>query len=553
MKGRSSTLSRLTVALTAAVCVGIVALGAFGYRATLQSQRSSALLVEQQQAEGARLLMTALTRDMRGVQSSVLADRDWGDFSTDSPYDATEVAEAAFARYPYPESFFSWQAGSARGITFFNRANRTPGWMPPTKTVSRYPVALVTDPPESATLRQRVETFSAAHRRYAVFNTRLGNDPYQIVARLTYSDQLLQHLQSVAGFTVNLSWVRHAYFSELVAQVARIADSSGTLDLAVVDDEGRVAGGNRAATNGAQRQFPLLFLDPAAVVLDQSASLATPVWTVQVSAKSDSPLVRTTRGADRLLLATGAAVCVLGIGLALITRAVRTGAALAEMRSDFVASVTHDLKTPLASIRALADTIVHRPQIDSDTIRDYAQLMTQETTQLTRRVDNLLAYARVTDVADVYSPEPIAPIELVDDVLKDFRRRVAEGAFTVQVDVHPDLPLILGDRTSLMLALGNLIDNAIRYSGQHRLIRVTARRGASRVIIEVGDHGIGIPAEELSSVQRRFVRGRLARADGSGLGLAIVNRVVAHHGGSFVLESELGSGTVARVLLPTGD
>jgi signal transduction histidine kinase len=81
----------------------------------------------------------------------------------------------------------------------------------------------------------------------------------------------------------------------------------------------------------------------------------------------------------------------------------------------------------------------------------------------------------VTDAADMYSFEPIAPIEIVDDVLKDFRRQIAEGAFTVRVDVHPDLPLILGDRTSLMLALGNLIDNAIGYSDQHRRLWVTAR------------------------------------------------------------------------------
>jgi signal transduction histidine kinase len=552
MKARALPPSWLTVLLIV-VCVGILALSAFGYRATLQWQRSSALLIERQRDDGALLLVTAVTRDMRGVQSSVLADRDWGDFSSESPFDVTDLIEAAFARYPYPESFFSWQAPSAHGVTFFNRADRLPGWMRGNKADDRYPVVFVTDPPESARLRRQVEAYAGAHRRYAVFNTAIGSEPYQIVARLTYKDALLEHLQSVAGFTVNLSWVRHAYFSELVSQVSRIVDSGGNLNLAVADDRGQVVFGSGAAANATQRQFPLLFVDPATGVLNDPTNFATPIWTVRVSAKSDSPLVRTTERADRLLLAAGAAVCALVAGLVLILRAVRAGVALAEMRSDFVASVTHDLRTPLASIRALADTLVHRPHIDSDTIRDYAQLMTQETKRLTRRVDNLLAYARVIDVTEVYSFEPIAPIELVDDVLNDFKQQIAEGACTVEVDVHTDLPLILGDRTSLMLALGNLIDNAIRYSDKHRLIRITARRRAHRVIIEVGDRGIGIPTEELSSVQRKFVRGRLARADGSGLGLAIVNRVMADHGGSFVLESELGSGTVARVLLPTGD
>jgi signal transduction histidine kinase len=547
-------VSWLTVALTAAVCVGIVVLSAFGYRATLQWQRSAALLVQRQQDDGARLLVTAMTRDMRGVQTSVLADRDWGDFSTDSPYDVTDVVEAAFARYPYPESFFSWQVERTRHVTFFNRADRQPSWMPRTSVVQPHPVEVVIDAVEGDLLRRQIQRHAAAHRRYAVFETTLGGEPYQIVARLSYGDPLFERLQSVAGFTVNLSWIRQAYFSDLVSQVARIVDSSGTLNLAVVDDRGKVvSGGDARAAAATERRFPLLFVDPAVGAFKQPADLTPRVWTVRVSARDNSPLVGTTQGYDRLLLATAAGVCALGVGLLLVTRAVRASAALAEMRSDFVASVTHDLKTPLASIRALADTIVNRPLIDPETIRDYAQLMTQETRQLTRRVDNLLACARVTDVTEIYSFEPIAPIELLDDVLKEFKHQIAERGFSTQVDVHLDLPLILGDRTSLMLALGNLIDNAIRYSGEDRVIRVTAVRGIGRVIIEVGDRGIGIPTDELSSVQRKFVRGRLARADGSGLGLAIVNRVVADHGGSFVLESSVGCGTIARMLLPTGD
>jgi signal transduction histidine kinase len=102
----------------------------------------------------------------------------------------------------------------------------------------------------------------------------------------------------------------------------------------------------------------------------------------------------------------------------------------------------------------------------------------------------------------------------------------------------------------MMLALDNLVDNAIRYSTDGRWIRVAARREGQRVIVEIQDRGNGISEDELSKVRRKFVRGRLARADSSGLGLAIASRIVSDHKGTFALESQLGQGTTARASLP---
>jgi signal transduction histidine kinase len=144
----------------------------------------------------------------------------------------------------------------------------------------------------------------------------------------------------------------------------------------------------------------------------------------------------------------------------------------------------------------------------------------------------------------------VAIAELVDDVLLNFRHPLAERGFHVTCDMPLDLPLARADRTAMMLALDNLIDNAIRYSAHDRFIRISARRDGRNVLIEVQDRGIGIPAEELPNVRRKFVRGRLARTDGSGLGLAIVSRIVADHKGTFVLESAVGSGTTARIYIP---
>jgi signal transduction histidine kinase len=297
------------------------------------------------------------------------------------------------------------------------------------------------------------------------------------------------------------------------------------------------------------REFPLLFLDPSVSMVALGTNPPVRNWTISTRQSTGSALVGAAQGADEALWAAGAAALSLAVGLILAIRGVRAGVALTALRSDFVSSVTHELKTPLANIRAMADTLARRP-IAGETIRDYAELLMQEAKRLTRLVDNLLAYARVTDVTEVYAFEPVAPAELLDDVLQNFRHALSERVFTVNVDIPVDLPLIRADRTAMMLALDNLIDNAIRYSTRNRWIRVSARRDGQYVAIEIQDRGVGISPEELQIVRRKFVRGRLARAEGSGLGLAIASRIVGDHQGSFVLESQLGSGTTARVSLP---
>jgi signal transduction histidine kinase len=540
----------LTALLAVSVCLGIATLLGFGYRATREWQRSSELLIARDTEESADLLVTAVTRDMRGAHSRVLANRDWGELSLESLTDTSDQVATAFARYPYPESFFSWQRDSPHGVVFFNRANRFPAWMPRPTEPNRYPVALVTNPPEADALRDKVAAFSAAGFRYATFEMTLGGHPYQIVARLVYTDLLQETLHSVIGFTVNLDWVRQAYFPDILSQVAPIATRGNNLDIAVLDDTGRrVWGSGEGGGAVLVRSFPLLFLDPSVSMVALGGNPAVRTWSIHTSQSPGSALVGAAQGADEALLAAGAAALTLALGLILAIRAVRAGVALTAMRSDFVSSVTHELKTPLANIRAMADTLARRP-IGGQTVRDYAELLMQEARRLGRLVDNLLAYARVTDVTEMYSFEPIAPAELADDVLQNFRHPLSEREFKVEVDMPIDLPLIRADRTAMILTLDNLVDNAIRYSPREHFLRVSARRDGQNVVIEVQDRGAGIPPEELSTVRRKFARGKLARADGSGLGLAIVSRIVADHKGALVLDSESGTGTTAKVYLP---
>ena len=262
-----------------------------------------------------------------------------------------------------------------------------------------------------------------------------------------------------------------------------------------------------------------------------------------------SPLQIATEGAEETLLVAGAATFVLCLGLVLSVRAVQDRATLAEMRSEFVSSITHELKMPLANIRAVADTLTLR-SVPSDKIRTYGGHLRHEERRLTHLVDNLLAYAKITDVANVYTFEPVVPARLVNDALQGFQQPLAQGAFTVDTDVRDNLPLVRADRGAMRLVLDNLLDNAIRYSADVRHIRVTGYERGKMVVLEVQDRGVGISAKELPIVRQEFVRGRFAEPGGTGLGLGIVSRIVADHGGSFVLESTDAVGTTAKVALP---
>ena len=533
------------------MCLGIATLLGFGYRATREWQRSSELLIERDTEESADLLVTAVTRDMRGAHSRVLANRDWGELSLESLTDTSDQVATAFARYPYPESFFSWQQQQPARRRLFQSREPLSG------------VDAAADRAESLSCRARDESSRRrraaregggvqrrARFRYATFDMTLGGQPYQIVARLVYADPLQETLHSVIGFTVNLAWVRQSYFSDILSQVAPIATRGNSLDIAVLDDSGQPRLGTR------ERPAPRW-----SASFRCCSSIRRSAWSRSDRsrpsepgrfARASRPTLRCSarrRAPTKRCSWPRAAALTLALGLILAIRAVRAGVALTAMRSDFVSSVTHELKTPLANIRAMADTLARRP-IGGETVRDYAALLMQEARRLTRLVDNLLAYARVTDVTEMYSFEPIAPAELVDDVLQNFRHPLSEREFTVEVDMPVDLPLVRADRTAMMLTLDNLVDNAIRYSPREHFMRISARRDGQNVVIEVQDRGVGIAPDELSIVRRKFARGRLARADGSGLGLAIVSRIIADHKGTFVLDSEPGAGTTAKVYLP---
>lgn len=256
------------------------------------------------------------------------------------------------------------------------------------------------------------------------------------------------------------------------------------------------------------------------------------------------------RGQQRLALMGGLVLVVL-LGTWLTWRSLRRAAELARLRGDFVASVTHELRTPLASIQANADLLVLGKVPDPAEQGEFLEAIASETRRLTRLVDDVLDVSRIERGAFSVEVQPCALSELVRQRLEVLEPLAREEGYALVNEVPIDLPTVLADPLVFPRALENLIVNAIRYSGGEKQITLSARVLGAWVEVSVADAGVGIPAADQDRVFERFVRGSTAEGTtGTGLGLAIVAEIARAQGGSVRLESSPGAGATFTIRVP---
>lgn len=548
---------RLSQVLVSAVAVCAVALVLIGYSAVVEWRNAASLVAARRAEAAADMLVAALARDMRGAQLQALAAIERDTAARSSAADLIHPIATAFARYPYPEVFFSWGADPApQDVLFYARTERQPPWLSTAAHQPLFPVVLGREHDVAGRLIARVSQDAWQARRFSIFSMEIDGVPYQAVAVLSYADPLNERPVRAVGFLVNLTWTRTHYFAEIAEQVAQIETRNGSGVQFVVLDEAHTPvvehGVTAAALDGApqgRRTFPIAFYDPIGVAFDPPKDLAMPAWTALATALGDPTLRVAEAGARRTLLVASVMAIALTVGIALSLQAARANAKLGEMRADFVSAVTHELKTPIANLRAISETMASK-RGTLEMSREYALMGIREAGRLSRLVDNLLAYARVTDVADVYSFEAVALEAIVDRTLQEFSLNLRDGKFDVTVDIPEDLPSVRADAKALSLLLNNLVDNAIRYSRDTRAVAVSARRDDGTITLRVADRGVGIVPDEIHRVRRKFRRGQHGHEGGSGLGLAIVERIVDDHGGTLTIDSTPGAGTTVSVTLP---
>jgi two-component system phosphate regulon sensor histidine kinase PhoR len=224
-----------------------------------------------------------------------------------------------------------------------------------------------------------------------------------------------------------------------------------------------------------------------------------------------------------------------------------------EMRRDFVANISHELRTPLSIFRGYLETLLDDPQQPPGELLRILEVMERHSDRLYALVEDVLSLARLESPAAELDLSEISLPEFLQEILRDWEKRLEAKQLKSHLDVPLDLPKLEADESRLQEIIYNLLDNAVKYSQPGGRISLQAAVSGDRVRISVSDEGIGIRANDLPRIFERFYRADKARSrelGGTGLGLSIVKHIAQLHGGTAEAQSEPGKGTTISVLLP---
>jgi two-component system phosphate regulon sensor histidine kinase PhoR len=227
---------------------------------------------------------------------------------------------------------------------------------------------------------------------------------------------------------------------------------------------------------------------------------------------------------------------------------------LETVRRDFVANVSHELKTPLTAIRGFAETLASELGGVSDPQHaKFAETIKQNAERMQRLIDDLLDLSRIESGGWTPTPVRVNVAAAAAEAIGPYREEAKARGVSIQVSVDPNAASLHADPVALRQALGNLVENAMRYTPSGGTITIFSRMEDHGISVGVRDTGAGIPSEHLPRIFERFYRVDPARsraAGGTGLGLAIVKHLVEAHGGRVRAESQVGRGTTISLYLP---
>ncbi|MFB3825463.1 MAG: sensor histidine kinase [Bryobacteraceae bacterium] len=237
-------------------------------------------------------------------------------------------------------------------------------------------------------------------------------------------------------------------------------------------------------------------------------------------------------------------------GAALLWRDMRREVRMADMQAQFVASVSHELKTPLTAIRMFAETLQMGRSRDPETAAEYLGTIVNECERLTRLVDGVLQFAKLEQGKKIFHPRRTDLGRAVYAAVRAMQYPLEQKGFELRVEIEDGLPPVNADPDAIEQATLNLLSNAMKYSGGNREIGLRVRRSDGDALVQVWDRGIGIAPAEQARIFEKFYRVPGEDASGAGLGLTLVAQIAHAHGGEVTVESAPGKGSTFTLRLP---
>ncbi len=244
---------------------------------------------------------------------------------------------------------------------------------------------------------------------------------------------------------------------------------------------------------------------------------------------------------------------ILVFGTFLILRIINREREVMSIKSSFIASVSHELKTPLTSIRALIERLLAGKVKSPEKMHEYYSAIDRDAGKLSRLVKNILDFSKIEEGKKEYSLEETDITSWLEQIIDDFNNDHIHEQMEIKKNFDPGIPLIRIDRDAVSQCINNLLDNAIKFSPDSKTVEIQLRRDTDFILIEIKDRGVGIMKEDLPKIFDKFFQGSSASRQsvkGVGLGLALVKHAIEAHGGRIEVKSSPGHGSVFLIFLP---
>lgn len=344
-----------------------------------------------------------------------------------------------------------------------------------------------------------------------------------------------------------------------LAEVWQLASSSGSVVALYREAEVRAESEACLASGLTSPEFKVEVFPPQMAPLSPlgpTVELAgiLPGWELALRYDKEDPFAAATRQQAAVYMASGGLVAITILTLVIvISRHLRAQMRLTRLKNELISTVTHELKTPLASTRALVETLLAGRVRGAREQSEYLELIANENQRLSHLIENFLTFSRLERGANRFRFQRLAPDVLVRGAVRAMQERLKPPLCQFEQQVRPELPDVRADPDAMTTVLVNLLDNALKYTEQDKRIVLRADAQDGEICFEVHDNGIGFPPEERERIFDRFyqVDQSLTRQRGGcGLGLSIVRSIVHAHGGRVEVQSRPGQGSVFKVRLP---